>query len=475
MKKTFLHRGAAFLFCTLATSPATASQLTPNVTLDSEFRLQAFDQNNANLGTSSSRNTASSGAESLFRLTANFTPSTLFYWEGRGVGTLGRGGFESTDTGAFSNNTSFLEWRQSYVEFNTIHDEPAYARLGRQRFHEPYGLWWSRDFDAARIGYVSTVFTGALSAGEDLFSYNTSHTNLRNNDKNKARAMAEGSWQYFYENFIEARAMIQNDYSGVASPGSTEPSDNPNDTDGHLAWGGLRAAGQVHSLFDGENKIRYRADLLGVTGTETANTTTASGPGVLTVTGVNHRHVRGWAFDTGVDIPLVQESKTQLHLGYAYGSGDGNATDSTDHAFRPTGLNGNFSKIGALSQNADNYGTVLRPELTNLHIFAAGFTRPVLTAADAGILYRYYRLADTATSLSQSGVLNTLNDTSHDLGQGIDVLFNMDLLKQYNMTMAKVHDFTLRTSLGGFRTGSAYGTADGKIVLRGLAELKLNF
>jgi hypothetical protein len=449
-------------------------QVTPGTTIETELRTQVFGEENSRFGTTGSNHTQSAGEEARFKLTSYFNPDTLFFWEGRGVATLGRGGFETSDTGSFSNSENFLEWRQSYLEFDNLGGTPVYARVGRQRVREDYGVMWNQNFDALRLGYDTTTFKGNLTAGQNLFSYSTVDNDFNNNDKQIANLMAEGSWQYFYEQFVEARALLQNDHSGLPGVGTTELATDTDDRDGRIVWGNLRAMGDAHSFLNDAGKIHYRADIMAMTGNEDVATTAAGAPGFVTVTGSTHQDVRAWAFDAATDIPLPA-STTQLHLGYAYGSGDNNAADGTDHAFRQTGLDGNSGRFGALSKNADYYGTVLRPDLSNLHIFSAGATRPVMQASDIGVIYRYYRLDEPATALPASGVLNTLNGVDRDLGHGLDVLFNVDILREWNMNMTRVHDMDLRTSVGAFRTGSAYGANDGEYVLRGLAELKVSF
>jgi alginate production protein len=237
-----------------------------------------------------------------------------------------------------------------------------------------------------------------------------------------------------------------------------------------MYWGGVRAAGKASVYPEaGEQKLLYRVDLLGVTGREKTGTIGAAN----TVTAINSRDVSGWAFDASADIPLPQINPL-IHLGYAYGSGDNNTT-GTDHAFHQTGLQGNYSQIGALSQNTDNYGTVLRPELSNIHIISAGVTTPVLHASDVGVIYRYYRLADTATSIASSGIFNTLDGTHRSLGQGVDLLFNADVMKEAAWNPSHVQSVGFRSSLGFFRSGDAYGAAKGENAVRGLVELKVGF
>lgn len=452
-------------------SPAQAAQeLAPGLTLDSELKFQGAWEDNMDLGTAGDQSEGLGAAEAKFRVTKTFTPDLLFLWEGRAVGLKGDAGYQDTTTGNVADKGSFLEWRQSYFQFSNVGgNAPLNIKVGRQRIWEPYGLWWNDRLDAVSVDYDTTTFKGSLTGGQDFFSYRTGNYEFKRDDRDIARLLAEGSWQYYYQNFIEARAAYESDHSGIHIGDAQDPND-PDSREGHFYWAGVRATGETQFLTDKEdNKLMYRVDLMGVRGRETLPTVAGS-----TITATNSQDVAGWALDAGVDVPLAKAAPL-VHLGYAYGSGDDNAGSGTDHTFRQTGVDGNFSQIGALTQNTNNYGTVLRPELGNIHIFTAGLTSKVFRASDTGVLYRYYRLAENAGSLSSGGVTTTLGGGSKSLGQGVDLLFNTDILKEADLNIGHVQDLSLRSSLGFFRSGDAFGAAKGETAVRGLVEVKVGF
>ena len=458
----------------IASVPAVAAQITPNVKLDTDLRFQASDLRNSDLGTHGAKNIGLAAAEAKFKLTADLNAATLLFWEGRAVGGVGRSGFQSSDTGRVTSNKNFLEWRQSYLEFKDIGGSvPSSIRVGRQKVVEPYGLWYNENFDAVYYTYDKTFFKGSLIGGQNLTSYRTGTRDFNENDEDLARVLAEGSWQYYYDHFFETRVMFQDDHSGI-NVGDVEDASDLDTGESNLFWAGVRAAGKTHSFLEGADKIAYRADLMIVNGDEDVATYGAPAAGRRTVTAVTGQDVHGWGFDAAVDVPLPN-MKPLMHLGYAFGSGDGNSADTTDHAFRQSGMEGNFGRFGALSENTDNYGTVLRPDLSNIHVVSAGFTMPVMDASNMGAIYRYYRLDHAATSLASSGVSNVLNGTDRDLGQGVDLLFNMDVLKDTNVKFGRVQDVAFRSSLGFFRAGDAFGGGDGNTAVRGLVELKVGF
>jgi len=450
----------AALFLFFLSTTALAAQPPPAFTLNTDVRLQAADED------SGGSNAGAGATEINVRLNAPLGMNNFFYSEARAVGDLGRLGFETADTGSLSNGKSFLEWRQAYAQFGNLGNQPFYIRAGRQRMQDSYGLLWNGDLDALRVGYDTTVFKGFIAAGQNLSSYNTSIGALPGNNKDIARFLAEGSWQYYYDHFFETRLLMQDDHSGTTPIGATESNDNLNDTDGRLLWAGLRASGKIPSFLPEAGKMSYRADLIGLTGHENQNTTAVATPTTMLVTGMNRDHVNGWAFDGAVDIPLPVAGKNPpaLHLGYAHGSTD----------YRQSDLSGNFSKTGELTENTDNYGVVLRPDLADIHIFSGGVTKPVMNFGNIGLIYRYYRLSSPATS-AIGGVPTGLNGTDRDLGQALDVLFNLDMMKELNIFSKNAQGLSLRTALGLFREGAAYGPDEGRCVARGLVEVKVSF
>lgn len=468
LKKYSLLRNLSLLALMCMSAPAFTAELTPNITLDTDVKLQASNLDNADLGTAGSDNDTSGAVETRFRLNAKINENVRFYWDGRAVLADDNGGFQTTDTGRVSTDGSFLEWRQSYFEFENLGGTPASMKIGRQKFREEYGLWWNRDFDAVRLAYETTLFKGFIAGGQDLFSYSTEDDDFDNNEQDIARVFAEGSWQYYYQQFLEARVLFEDDHSGINLGDPANPAD-PDDRDGQLFWAGIRATGNTAAFFGGEAKPTYRLDLMGVRGNEDVATI---GGGVIAA--LADTDVSGWAFDGAIDIPLPNASPI-IRLGYAYGSGDDNLADNDDDAFRQSRMAGNFSRFGALSENTDNYGTVLRPELSNIHVLSAGVSMPVLEASNIGAVYRYYRLNEPAGALTASGVNNVLNGTDRDLGHGVDILFNSDILKEANLGFNRVEDVSLRSSLGFFRSGDAFGAADDEIAVRGLVEVKVGF
>lgn len=82
--------------------------------------------------------------------------------------------------------------------------------------------------------------------------------------------------------------------------------------------------------------------------------------------------LRGRAFDIGgVYTVSAWPMQPRATLGYAWGSGDGDARDGVDRRYRQTGLQSNEARLGGLYKRRI-YGAVLDPELSNLRVLSAG-------------------------------------------------------------------------------------------------------
>lgn len=302
--------------------------------LTGDIKTQAISGHNLDLGTNAENGLDNQSVQARLRLTGRLAPRVSFLTEappppGGAVMNFGEGRGEDPVTGELLGMQDFLELREAWLQLDQIFGyQPLAVRLGRQRIFEPYGFWWNRNFDAARILYDTTLVKGFLGIGQNLISYRTSGDDFNLADKNILRILAERSWQWRYRHFIEARALYQNDHSGLEPTGSFIQTTNRDDSDAWLFWAGTRITG---ALPGGEQRQKiaghaYRADLIGLVGQEDSLMMSNIVPtGFRTISGSRNSTLCAWAFDGGVDITLPGKYKPGLSLGYAFG----NAPDKT--------------------------------------------------------------------------------------------------------------------------------------------------
>ena len=451
---------------------------TDKIDFDARLTLQYITEDNTDLGTIGEKD--DSFSQQLQILTGvDFTPELYGFFHGRALNLDGDTGFQDDDDTDISSSgdVSFLELRELYLlKKNLLGITPVSLQVGRQRVREARSLWWNSDNDLVRVHYNTTLLNGFLAAGEDLSSYrNNTNGDFQEDDEKRFRVLGEGSWQYVYNHFLEGRFAYENDHSGIESPGTVISALDRDTEDANLLWFGVRSAGEFTEPADVISRVKYRADIIGLVGEEDQIASVA-GPDATTrtVTGSNSRDVRAWAFDGAVTVDPFASGGTLLSLGYATGSGDDDSSSGTDNEFRQTDLQGGSSRIGLERSAQRNYGEVLRPELSNIHILNAAIGYPINDAIDIGLSYFYYHLAEDATSLRSSGISAPLNGNDKSVGQEIDASFNIDLDKQFGR-VPYVKGMDLRFVAGSFFPGDAYEPADDDAAFRAYSELKFSF
>lgn len=427
-------------------------------------------QNNLNTGESFS-------VQPRVRIDAPIGEKTKFHTDVRALIVDSENGIGAEDdTGLSSTGEGFVELRELWLERDAVFGHiPLSLQVGRQRIREPRALWWNRDLDAVRFNYDSTLFKGFAGIGQNLASYRTNESDFGENQEDRFRAFAEGSWQYARNHFAEARILYEDDYSGIETVGTFVPANDIDAEDLNLTWIGGRLHGKKEFTDSAASFLDYRLDLIAVAGKEDVLTTGFAAGNTRPVTQSRTRDVLAYAVDAGVNMRLKGEHGPQLTLNYAFGSGDANPNDGRDEGFKQSGLHGNSSRLGLSSTGVRNYGEVLRPELSNLHVLSAGLGVPVWDASDISLFYHYYRLDEAATQLRLDGLSANLNGQDRFLGQGADLIINTHLLDAMSIKSSVIDDARLRINLGAFKAGDAYGAGEGKYSFRTFSELMLRF
>ncbi len=442
-----------------------------------DVRLQFVGEENLDLGTRDDDLETSGIINARAGLYLYPSEDVTTYIEGRALLSEGVAS-SNNDDDEDSQNLNFVEMRQAWVEFDNIGGhQPAAVKIGRQRFREDRGLWWNRDLDADLVSYDTTLTKAFVAVGENQSEYRLGDDDdFDRDEQDRLRVLSELSHQYKKDHFIEARALFEEDHSGTESIGQNINANDRDDEDFTLGWVGIRAKGK-HLLFSGPvPKISYRADVIAMAG-EITSIGTAAGPSsnLRTVNSVNSRDALGFGFDGSVDIELDAPLSPTITFGYAYGSGDDGRGDSS--AFRQSGLDGNTSRFpdDKVSNSLRNYGEVLRPELSNIHILNTGVAFPVLQASDLSVNYFSYWLDDTGTGLQDSGISAALNGQDSHIGQAIDLATNINIGKELNLPQDYLKETALRFKIGTFKAGDAFGFQEDEYAFRGSSEVRMKF
>jgi alginate production protein len=440
-----------------------------------QLTLQYITEEDRDLNISGDDRVHSFSEQAQMSVKAKLSDDLTAFVLGRALNIDGDAGFDDDTGQTVSTEDSFLELRELWLRWDNIGGIlPLSAQAGRQRVREPRSLWWNQDFDMVRAIYDTTLLKGFIGAGENLTSYRTGDgDDFMEQDENRFRFLGEGVWQYRLDQFLEGRFLAENDHSGLEPVGAIIDANDRDNEDLDAFWAGIRAGGLLAPDTNSLHGIRYRADLIGLTGdVDTLTTIPGLAPGTREVTGATDSNVRAWAFDGQVDVDTKLPLNPVFTAGYAFGSGDDDATDGTDNAFRQTGMQGTSSRMGVARQAQKYYGEVLRPELSNLHIVTLGAGAPLTDATDASLTYFNYHLDEDAGDLRSSGIRAPLSGTDNDVGQALDFIVNVDIDQQFNVRVPVVDDLDFRFVVGTFFPGDAYSPNDDVTAYRVFTEIK---
>ena len=308
---------------------------------------------------------------------------------------------------------------QAYVTIKNIAG-PFEFTAGRRNFEDPR-LWL---YDAALDGFIAK-----LKLGDFQSEASVTRENLWDLDtmQNVPRGRIDN-----YIWYTEYRGIEDHRWAGYAINrfDNSKPS-----LEGRPWFFGVRAYGRPSDAFN------YWTEL-----------------GIVRGTDELRQKLSGYAFDVGFTYRFPDlELSPSFTLGFAFGSGDGNPANTTNTAFRQTGLQSNEGRFGGVTQ-FKYYGEALDPELSNLEIFTAGVGFRPLPNVFVDLVYHRYRLNRFAEELRGSPITALMNqgDTplSKDVGSEFDVIVGIR-----NLFGLRRLGFEVRA--GWFFPGSAFLRNDG--------------
>jgi alginate production protein len=172
----------------------------------------------------------------------------------------------------------------------------------------------------------------------------------------------------------------------------------------------------------------------------------------------SNQDLEGYGFDVGATYRFLNTPlRPSITLGYAFGSGDDNPNDNTNHEFRQTGLQSNEGRFGGVTQ-FKYYGEMFDPELTNLNVFTAGFGFRVAAGAFVDIVYHHYRLDKITDNFDRSAITALINqdetNLSKDVGSEVDIILGF-------RNLFGLRRLGLEFRVGWFFPGDAYRIPEG--------------
>ena len=360
------------------------------------------------------------------------------------------------------------------------------VQIGRQNIHEAREWWWDADLDAIRAYYDRPGVHLELGAAEEFWTSTTETNDVEPDQDGIFRVLGQAAWGWRPKQRVDAFFLRQEDHSRSLSIDRVVPEDaedrvvaaeeHDDQVDGNLTWLGLRASGELDWGRLGESDYWLGGAWVGgeertieVNDVERQTRGCRRGapadPDIdcIRVAGRRH-HVDGVAFDSGTTWASELPGRPAFTLAYAFGSGDPGATPESDRSFRQTGLQGNNGRFRGVDRFR-YYGELLRPELSNLHIFTAALGFRFLDESSIELLYHYYRQVEVAPFLRDSRIDADPTGERLEIGHEWDAVLGM---REWEHV-----DFELIGAL--FLSGAAYGDLDGALATGLFTKLTYNF
>ncbi len=190
---------------------------------------------------------------------------------------------------------------------------------------------------------------------------------------------------------------------------------------------GLQTVGEIEDVVADDDEVKFWSNIAYVTG------------------GDDGDDIRGFGFDVFGTYVFARDFEPSLTLGFAYGSGDNNSSNSVDHNFRQTGLQDNNAKFNGKT-SFRYYGEVFDPELSNMLIYTAGAGIRPTKESSIDLVYHRYRQVHPDDDIRDSNLEADPNGESSDLGQEVDVILGW----------IPRDDLKFEIELGAFLPGTAF-------------------
>ena len=351
---------------------------------------------------------------------------------------------------------SMLERGEIWAHFARLFASDFSLRIGRQNFVEPRRWWWDDDLDAVRLYYSRDPLRFYAGVAEELGRKSSGDKFIDPEQDKVRRFIGHANWRLAEGLTLGTFYLAQRDRSSRHAVDAVIETEREDLSDANLRWFGLRASGET-TLASGDI-LSYWADTAEVNGDETTFEYLEQTPSSSLVNTRSTRRVRGRAIDLGVAwAPLMWRNPT-LTISHARGTGDQNQNDGIDSNYRQTGLQDQDEEFR-------NYGELLRPELSNLSIFATTFGFSVHTRTRVTLGYHRFRQLHPAPFLRSARIESNPNGVDKRIGSETSLLIEIREWKNIQI------DLVAAT----FTAGRAFGDEAGCQARSTFAKLTYKF
>lgn len=349
-----------------------------------------------------------------------------------------------------------LERGELWVFWQPLPNKDVSIKIGRQNFADPRQWWWDEDLDALRLDYTGRSLHLTLGIAEAVVRKSSLEYFIEPPDDEVLRLLGHANWKYSSGLEFSLFYLAQRDESSRPLVNSRVKTEKIDESDADLRWLGLRSSGQFELKWG--STLTYWMDAAAVTGEEVLFEYSNDANGNSRIISRQTQRVHGRALDMGAIWKPIKGTWPSLAVSYARGSGDKNPNDTTDHAFRQTGLQDP-------TQEFRYYGELLRPELSNLSVSTAAIAFPILAESRLTLGYHRFQQIYPADFLRDGRI--DLSPTGQDTDIGREISLLVEIQEWENVQVV----FSAAT----FRAGNAYGAATGKHATSIFLEVTYDF
>ena len=378
----------------------------------------------------------------------SITPHVLLFLKGRAV-------YEPTfalDTGARTDKKELLR-REHWLFVGDILQSvlgPGYSlQIGRLKLSEGRRWWWRTRLDGVRFYYDRPHEHLELAATEELAPKSTETRFIKPEEEDIFRAFGHAGRIWKERQRLDFFFLYHFDHSHRYAIGEVVPKDHEDKSDATLLWLGGRASGEVDQGTLGG--LFYFVDGAWAGGKETVFGFDHFDAAADRVSSRGNHHVSGFAFDARGTWATRAPARPALTLGYAFGSGDSNAKHGTDTGFRQTGVSSNRDRFLGVDVFRV-YGELVRPDLSNLHIFTGALGCRILRSSSVELVYHFYRQAVPAPFLRDAKIPDPTGKSSL-IGHEWDLVLGLGEWEPLELELINAL----------FLAGRAYGSRSGNV------------
>lgn len=359
-------------------------------------------------------------------------------------------------------SSQFVERGEMWLVSENIAGTGLGFEIGRLDFEDDRRWWWDQELDAVRVFFEREEVEFVVAVARELAPDRSDRDYVEPQLERLLRVFGEASWEWRSNHVVEAFALYQQDHSPTQIVGQLVETEREDDSDADLSWWGARLSGAVET--ESAGIFAYWFDAAWVRGREKRLEFEEVSKRRSVVTERSTRNISGWALDVGTTWLARVEFEPRITVGYALGSGGRDSGSGEDHSFRQTALQSNEPGFGGV-RSFRRYGTLLDPELSNLHVLTAAVGFSLFESSSVDFVYHYYRLFDRATLLLDARLDPELTGRDRDLGHGVDVVLAIEEWGRVQL------DFVGSV----FRGGNAFGADHKHWSYGGIATLSIAF